>query len=172
MALTRARLAVLALVGVLLAGGVAFAVTRPAPVDARGVRLAVCNARCDRVADAKSNEGRCRVGPSPCRRRRRRHPRQPVRPLDEPHWSIARRWNEQLLNAIRRALPNPPVHARNLFHLSVAMWDAWAAYNPVASGYLFREKLTAVDIDAARAGGDQLRGLPRPASPLRLRRGR
>ena len=24
-------------------------------------------------------------------------------------------------------LPNPPVHARNLFHTSAAMWDAWAA---------------------------------------------
>jgi hypothetical protein len=45
-------------------------------------------------------------------------------------WSVARRWDEALLDAIRRALPNPPVHARNLFHTSVAMWDAWAAYDP------------------------------------------
>ena len=30
--------------------------------------------------------------------------------------------------------PHPPVHARNLFHTSVAMWDAWAAYDPTASG--------------------------------------
>ena len=36
-------------------------------------------------------------------------------------WSVARRWDEALLDAIRRALPNPPVHARNLFHTSVAM---------------------------------------------------
>ena len=48
-------------------------------------------------------------------------------------WSVARRWDEALLDAIRRALPNPPVHARNLFHTSVAMWDAWAAYDPQAA---------------------------------------
>src|SRR5437773_3163278 len=55
--------------------------------------------------------------------------------------SVARRWDDALLDAIRRALPNPPVHARNLFHVSVAMWDAWAAYDPTAAGYLFKEKL-------------------------------
>jgi hypothetical protein len=60
-----------------------------------------------------------------------------------PEWSAARRWDEALLDAIRRALPNPPVHARNLFHVSVAMWDAWAAYDRTASGYLFREKHAA-----------------------------
>jgi len=64
--------------------------------------------------------------------------------------SVARRWDEQLLAAIRRALPNPPVHARNLFHLSVAMWDAWAAYDPTAAGYLFKEKFLECDVAAAR----------------------
>ena len=44
----------------------------------------------------------------------------------------------------------PPVHARNLFHTSVAMWDAWAAYDPTASGYLVKEKHTASDPAAAR----------------------
>jgi len=61
---------------------------------------------------------------------------------DQGSSSVARRWDEALLDAIRRSLPNPPVHARNLFHLSVAMWDAWAAYDTTASGYLFKEKLT------------------------------
>jgi hypothetical protein len=64
--------------------------------------------------------------------------------------SVARRWDEALLDAIRRSVPNPPVHARNLFHTSVAMWDAWATYDPVASGYLFKEKHTASDVAAAR----------------------
>lgn len=64
--------------------------------------------------------------------------------------SIARRWNDQLLNAIRRDSPRPTVHARNLFHTSIAMWDAWAAYDDTADGYLVRERLTADDIDAAR----------------------
>jgi hypothetical protein len=65
-------------------------------------------------------------------------------------WTVARRWDEALLDAIRRALPNPPVHARNLFHTSVAMWDAWAAYDPAASGYIVKEKLTASNVAAAR----------------------
>ena len=69
---------------------------------------------------------------------------------DHPSWSIARRWNEALLDAIRRSLPNPPVHARNLFHLSVAMWDAWAAYDPSASGHVFTEKARAPDVTVAR----------------------
>jgi hypothetical protein len=67
-----------------------------------------------------------------------------------PDWSVARRWDEALLDAIRRALPNPPVHARNLFHTSVAMWDAWAAYDPQAQGYIVNEKDTASDVVAAR----------------------
>ena len=67
-----------------------------------------------------------------------------------PDWSVARRWDEALLDAIRRALPNPPVHARNLFHTSVAMWDAWATYDPDATGDLFTEKHTAGDVAAAR----------------------
>ena len=71
-------------------------------------------------------------------------------PTEHPEWSVARRWDEALLDAIRRALPNPPVHARNIFHVSVAMWDAWAAYEPAASGYVFREKAHAGNVAAAR----------------------
>ena len=69
---------------------------------------------------------------------------------DNPDWSVARRWDEALLDAIRRAVPAPTVHARNLFHTSVAMWDAWAAYDPTARGYLVTEKATAGDVEAAR----------------------
>jgi len=69
---------------------------------------------------------------------------------NHPEWSVARRWDESLLDAIRRALPNPPVHARNLFHTSVAMWDAWAAYEPNASGYIVKDKVTASNVAAAR----------------------
>ncbi|HSO30194.1 MAG TPA: hypothetical protein VLS28_09830, partial [Candidatus Sulfomarinibacteraceae bacterium] len=69
---------------------------------------------------------------------------------DHPDWSVARRWDEALLGAIRRALPNPPVHARNLYHLSAAMWDAWAAYDATADGVFVTEKETASDVPAAR----------------------
>jgi hypothetical protein len=76
----------------------------------------------------------------------------PCPPVAEhPEWSTARRWDEALLDAIRRALPNPPLHARNLFHLSVAMYDAWATYDTTASGYLFKEKHTAGNLERARA---------------------
>ena len=52
--------------------------------------------------------------------------------------SVARTWNEQNLAAVRLSFPDPPVHARNLFHVSVAMYDAWAAYDSEATGFLFR----------------------------------
>ena len=71
-------------------------------------------------------------------------------PQSQAARSTARIWDEAILSGIRIDKPNPPVHARNLFHLSVAMYDAWAAYDPVAVGYLFHEKHTAADIVAAR----------------------
>ncbi len=66
--------------------------------------------------------------------------------------SAARIWNEQMLAAIRRNVPNPPAHARNLHHVAVAMYDAWAAYDATAVGYLHNEKVSPlpVDIEAAR----------------------
>jgi len=67
-----------------------------------------------------------------------------------PAWSVARMWDEALLDAIRRALPNPPLHARNLFHTSIAMWDAWAAYDPNASGYISTEKVQSSNPPSAR----------------------
>ena len=65
-------------------------------------------------------------------------------------WSAARVWDEALLDAIRRDTPAPTVHARNLFHTSAAMWDAWAAYDPQAEGYFMNEKFQADDATAAR----------------------
>ena len=50
--------------------------------------------------------------------------------------SVARLWNEALLNAIRGDFARPTVHARNLFHVSAAMYDAWALYSDTASTYL------------------------------------
>ena len=50
--------------------------------------------------------------------------------------SVARRWNEVLLQAIRDDYARPVVHARNLFHVAAAMWDVWAAYDGAASPWL------------------------------------
>jgi hypothetical protein len=69
---------------------------------------------------------------------------------DHPDWSVARRWNEVLLDAIRRDVPAPTVHARNLFHASAAMWDAWAAYEPGAVGVFVDENVGASNVEAAR----------------------
>jgi hypothetical protein len=68
----------------------------------------------------------------------------------QPTASVARRWNEQMLAAIRRDLPRPTVHARNLFHVSAAMWDAWATFHPTAKPVFTTERLTASDLSAAR----------------------
>lgn len=65
--------------------------------------------------------------------------------------SAAREWNEQMLNAIRRDFARPTVHARNLCHVSLAMWDAWAVYDDHADPYLVREHIEASNVEAARA---------------------
>jgi hypothetical protein len=71
-------------------------------------------------------------------------------PADLGDRSVARVWDETMLELIRQVVPAPTVHARNLFHTSAAMWDAWAAYDPTADGYFVTEKLTADDVQAAR----------------------
>ncbi|MCG8608829.1 T9SS type A sorting domain-containing protein [bacterium] len=50
--------------------------------------------------------------------------------------SVARLWNEALLEAIRDDFARPTVHARNLFHTSIAMYDAWAVFDDRATTYL------------------------------------
>ncbi len=82
-------------------------------------------------------------------------------PVISTDLNIAEQWNEMLLASIRRDLARPPVHARNLFHLSVAMWDIYAVYHggcPYLLGespYGFSVPFTPfdlpADIDAATA---------------------
>src|SRR5438034_6790379 len=64
--------------------------------------------------------------------------------------SIARVWDEEILSAIRIDTPHPPVHARNLFTLSASMYDAWAAYDTNAVGFIYHARATAPDVAAAR----------------------
>jgi len=64
--------------------------------------------------------------------------------------SVARNWNDTMLESIKRDRVRPPVQARNLFHTSVAMYDAWAAYDPAVRPYFFNEKISAKNIEAAR----------------------
>ena len=65
--------------------------------------------------------------------------------------SVARVWNETALNAIRRDFPAPTVHSRNLYHLSAALWDVWASYEPGATGLFFDEKREAENVEDERA---------------------
>ncbi|MEL6893105.1 MAG: hypothetical protein AAFP84_16045, partial [Actinomycetota bacterium] len=67
--------------------------------------------------------------------------------------SMARLWNEVALDAIRADFPAPTVHARNLFHLSAASWDAWRAFESAdspAAAVLVDERRDADDVAAAR----------------------
>jgi hypothetical protein len=70
--------------------------------------------------------------------------------------SAAREWNEALLEAIRNDFARPTVHARNLFHVSAAMYDAWAAYDEVAEPYLLGRMLgeAVCDFDGVPAPND------------------
>ena len=64
--------------------------------------------------------------------------------------NIAKLWDETAVQALRAGGVTAPAQARNLFDLSAAMWDAWAAYDPHARGYFVREKAHAADVRAAR----------------------
>ena len=47
--------------------------------------------------------------------------------------SVARDWNEEVLHAVRNDFARPTVHARNLFHTSILMYDSWALFDDQAS---------------------------------------
>lgn len=49
--------------------------------------------------------------------------------------SVARQWIDAILNGIKKDGQGPTVHARNIFHMTAAMYDAWAVYEPDASPY-------------------------------------
>lgn len=81
--------------------------------------------------------------------------------LQAQNTSIAQFWSQQLLKSIRKDFARPPVHARNLYHVSIAMHDAWAAYNPQAETYFLGKNINGftaaflgvpvpTDIEAAR----------------------
>jgi hypothetical protein len=67
------------------------------------------------------------------------------------NYSTARNWSERALESIRMDTPHPPAQARNLFSYSVCMYDAWAAYDSNAVGFVYRGKHTAADVAAARS---------------------
>ena len=75
--------------------------------------------------------------------------------------SIARMWNEQVLSAIRLDYARPTVHARNLYHTSIAMYDSWSVFDDNAETFLlgktiggfncpYKNNLVAEDKNEAR----------------------
>lgn len=55
--------------------------------------------------------------------------------------SVARQWNEVILHGIRNDYARPTVHARNLFHTSSAMFDAWAVFDKTATPFLYNNNV-------------------------------
>jgi hypothetical protein len=62
----------------------------------------------------------------------------PLYPLDAygptPNDNVVLRWDAQTLAAIRATKPGPTITARALAIVHTSMYDAWAAYDPVAVG--------------------------------------
>ena len=141
--------------------------------DARGVRLAVCNARCDGVADAKSNEGRCRVAAAVA-----------------AAVAVAVAIRASLWPAGRTTLVDRLLLERTAPERYPAFAPDPACPRPKPVPSLGRHVGRVGGVQPGRVGvplprqadggryrrrtprGDQLRGLPRPPSPLRLGRGR
>lgn len=59
--------------------------------------------------------------------------------------SIARRWNNIVLEAIRNDFARPTVHARNLYHHSIVCYDSWAAFNPSKSLFFLGQTFYGYD---------------------------
>lgn len=75
--------------------------------------------------------------------------------------SVARKWNDLLLEAIRSDFSRPTVHARNLFHSSLVMYDAWSIFDNQAETVFLGKEFggfscafngitTPTDIESAR----------------------
>jgi len=71
--------------------------------------------------------------------------------------SIAREWNEELLHAIRNDFARPTVHARNLFHMSVAMYDVWSVIDGTSTPYFLGDTINGffIPFDGFTAIGDK-----------------
>lgn len=76
--------------------------------------------------------------------------------LAQGQHSVARQWNEALLGAIRNDFARPTVHARNLFHSSMAMYDAWAVYDEEAETFFLGKTVGGFTcpFDSISAPGD------------------
>ncbi|MBK8704103.1 MAG: hypothetical protein IPN33_11125 [Saprospiraceae bacterium] len=75
--------------------------------------------------------------------------------LSQTTHSIAHEWLEATLQAIREDRARPPIQARNLFHTSIAMYDAWAAFDDEAETYFLGKTVSGYTCNFS--------GIPAPA---------
>jgi hypothetical protein len=64
-------------------------------------------------------------------------------------------WNEETLEAIRKLPPAPTVAARALAMVHTAIYDAWAAYDPLAVGTRLGAKLRQPQAERIQANKDK-----------------
>ncbi len=69
----------------------------------------------------------------------------PLASAQEENWTVPRKWCELAMESIRNDFARPTVHARNLHHISAAMYDAWALYEDRALGFLVDYDLPSDD---------------------------
>ena len=81
--------------------------------------------------------------------------------LDATAHSVARWWNEFMLDGIRTDFPDPTVHSRNLYHVSAAMWDAYWAYE--TDGGARAESLFHSESPASSHAADQAEAISHAA---------
>ncbi len=55
--------------------------------------------------------------------------------------SVVGEWIEEIIEYIPEDGQGPTIHARNMFHASVAMYDAWAFYEPGTETYLLGKEV-------------------------------
>lgn len=63
-----------------------------------------------------------------------------------PGNTVARKWNEVLLESIRKDFARPTVHARNLHHITAAMYDAWAVFDTSSLQYFLGNTIDGFSI--------------------------
>ena len=70
----------------------------------------------------------------------------PALRAQEGEHSPARQWNEELLEAIRNDFARPVVHARNLYHVSAAMYDCWSLTTGRGTPALVNNEILPIDM--------------------------
>jgi hypothetical protein len=78
---------------------------------------------------------------------------QPARAADGDNLVLV--WNDQTLEAIRKLPPAPTVAARALAIVHTAIYDAWAAYDPLAVGTRLGAKLRQPQAERTQANKDK-----------------